>query len=355
MPKNRVLLGMSGGLDSCMAAILLQESGYEVIGATLSTFRPAGEDMAIEEAENFARSIGIKHIVIKSRSEFKRQVIDYFTSSYLHGYTPNPCVRCNNTIKWPLLFETARKNRCHYVATGHYVNISWINNRFYIRRGLDPAKDQSYFMWNLPQDVLERAIFPLGQYTKADIRQLAADYGLTQFKSKKESTGVCFLANDGYSSFLMKNIPSDHEALQHGLVIDYQGNHYGNHKGFAHYTLGQRKGLEPALPADWCVVHIDVHQNILIVGPRTMLNLNEILLYDYELTPDTLLWQDKEVFFRIRGIDSVPGYTGRIEMLHEGLLIKFDTPVWALTPGQSVVIYNNDLVIGGGEVPDYSI
>lgn len=353
MRNNKVLLGMSGGVDSCMAAILLKESGYEVIGATLSTCLPAGEDPAIEDAKSFCQMVGIKHHVIKSRGEFKRQVMDYFAESYLHGYTPNPCIRCNKTIKWPYLLEAARKYGCRYVGTGHYVGIEWYQNRFYLKKGVDPAKDQSYFLWNLPQDVLDHALFPLGQYLKSDIMQLAVEYGLPELPQRRESNGVCFLSGNDYSQFLQRHIPSDHVALQPGLVIDHQGNHFGTHQGFAYYTLGQRKGLTPVLPAQWCVVHIDVQQNILIVGPREMLNLTEVLLFDYELTPDTLLWENQSVFIRIRGLDAVPGYVGTVEITNEGLLVQFSQPVWAITPGQSIVIYQNDLVIGGGEVPDY--
>ena len=146
---------MSGGLDSCMAAVLLNESGYEVIGATLSTFLPAGEDAAIDDSKEMCRILGIKHHVIKSKGEFKRQVIDYFTHSYLHGFTPNPCVRCNKTIKWPYLHEAARKFGCQYVSTGHYVNVEWYRNRYYLKKGIDASKDQSYFLWTLNQDVLQ--------------------------------------------------------------------------------------------------------------------------------------------------------------------------------------------------------
>lgn len=355
MPKNKVLLGMSGGIDSCMAAILLRESGYKVVGATLSTYLPAGEDSSIDDAAAFAKSLGIKHVVLRSRGAFKREVIDYFTHSYQHGYTPNPCVRCNYTIKWPLLLESAQKHGCHYIATGHYVNVEWFNDRYYIKRGYDKLKDQSYYMWRLGQDVLERAIFPLGHYSKSEIQQLAIDYGLPHLKRRKESNSVCFLENGNYGDFLKKNLPADSEALTPGLVIDYLGNHYGDHPGFAFFTIGQKRGLTPSLPVDWCVVHIDANQNVLIVGPRDMLYIDNILLYDYTITPDTNLWDGQELFVRVRGLDSVPGYAGRVDMLPEGLLVKFDIPVWAITPGQSIVIYNNDILIGGGEVPEYDL
>lgn len=346
---------MSGGGDSCMAAILLKEAGYQVVGATLSTWLPADLDPAIEEAAEFCHAIGIKHHVIKSRGEFKRQVVDYFTQSYLHGLTPNPCVRCNNTIKWPYLADAAKRHGCQFVATGHYVGVVWLSDRLYIQRGLDARKDQSYFLWNIPYDILVNAIFPLSHYTKAEVLQLAVDYDVLHLTQKRGSSSVCFLQNDDYRQFLSSQIPQNHPALQPGLVIDHRGSHVGQHQGYSNYTLGQRRGLEGTLPADWCVVHIDIQQNILIVGPREMLDICEVMLYDYQITPNEALWRDKEVFIRVRGVDSVPGYAGRVFMEKEGLRVVFDQPVWAVPPGQCVVVYQNNLVIGGGEVADYHI
>jgi len=353
MPRRNVMLGMSGGIDSCMAAILLRESGYGVVGVTLDTYLSSGYDSSVDDAAGFAGEMGIKHVVVKARSLFKREVIDYFTQSYGHGFTPNPCVRCNQAIKWPLLLEAAAKHGCNYVATGHYVDVAWVNGRYYIKKGVDQSKDQSYFMWKLDQDVLGKVIFPLGQYTKSEIRQLAVDYGLPQLERKRESNGVCFLQKDNYGDFLRKHLPSDSETLNPGLIIDHKGNYFGEHSGSAFYTPGQKRGFSNPLPPGWSVVHIDAPQNILIVGPSELLNIESVLLYDYSITPDESLWKGRKVFIRVRGIDSVPGYSGSVEMTAEGLNVHFDKPVWAVTPGQSVVIYQDDMVIGGGEVPDY--
>ncbi len=346
--KRKVLLGMSGGMDSSMAAVLLQQQGYEVIGATLLTY--ADEELpGIQEARELARKLAIAHHTIDCKAAFEKEVIAYFVDDYLKGLTPNPCIRCNETIKWKYLLKWADQLDCQYISTGHYVQKTCTDNYHYIVKGVDPAKDQSYFLWNLSQEVIERAIFPLGQLHKKEVRELARSLGYTTFADKKESMGVCFLSGTNYKEFLTDLLPSDHFALQPGDVINADNQIITNHKGYPFYTLGQRKGIE-GIEAGQCVVAIDPKTNRLQTGPRNTLYDTQVALPHFQITTDTTLWQNRNVFIRVRGIDSVPGYNGTVSIENNALVVRFETPVWGMMPGQSIVIYQSDHLIGGGIV-----
>jgi len=346
--KQKVLLGMSGGMDSSMAAVLLQQQGFEVIGATLLTY--ADEDLpGIQEARDLACNLGIEHHTIDCKEAFEKEVIAYFVEDYLNGRTPNPCIRCNETIKWKYLLQWADQLNCEYISTGHYVQKYSKNNYHYIVKGVDPAKDQSYFLWNLSQEVIQRAIFPLGQLHKKEVRELARSLGYTTFADKKESMGVCFLSGTNYKQFLTNHLPNDHRAMQSGDVINKDDQIIANHEGYPFYTLGQRKGIE-GLEAGQCVVAIDPQNNRLQTGPRDSLYNTQVRLPHFQITSDTSLWQHQKVFIRVRGIDSVPGYDGVISIEDDVLHVQFETPVWGMMPGQSIVIYQEDKLIGGGIV-----
>ncbi len=337
---------MSGGMDSSMSAVLLQQQGYEVIGATLLTHTEAS-DPAIKAAQQLAKERNIEHHLIDCRPEFKETVIQYFADEYLKGRTPNPCVKCNETIKWKLLLEHADKLQCEYIATGHYVQKAFINNRYYIQKGLDPAKDQSYFLWNLNQATIARALFPLGQLHKHEVRQLAHELGYVAIAEKKESMGVCFLAGTDYRQYLSDLLGQTHPSLAPGQVVDENGQVLGQHDGYPFYTLGQRRGIEGVAKGK-CVIAIDASTKSLIAGNKDQLYTQQVALNDFQLTDATEQWQNKQLFIRIRGLDSVPGYAGTIQLKNSQLIINFAEPVWAITPGQSIVIYTNDVVIGGG-------
>ena len=346
--KKKVLLGMSGGMDSSMAAVLLQQQGYEVIGATLLTY--ADEDLpGIQEARTLANNLGIEHHTIDCKATFKKEVIAYFVEDYLNGRTPNPCIRCNETIKWKYLLQWADQLDCGFISTGHYVQKCSENNFHYIVKGVDPAKDQSYFLWNLSQKVIQRAIFPLGQLHKKEVRELARSLGYNTFADKKESMGVCFLSGTNYKEFLTNLLPTDHQAMQPGDVINTDNQIIASHEGYPFYTLGQRKGIE-GLEAGQCVVTIDPKNNRLKTGHRDSLYANQVALPYFKITTDTSLWQNRNVFIRVRGIDSVPGYDGTISIEDDALRVRFETPVWGMMPGQSIVIYQEDKLIGGGIV-----
>ncbi len=347
--KDTVLLGMSGGIDSSVAATLLQEHGFEVIGITLLTHSGEEELPGIKSAKKLAKKLGIEHHVIDSRKEFKHNVIDYFVNSYLKGETPNPCIRCNEVIKWRFLYDLSVKFGADYISTGHYVKKAELNGYFYIQKGIDPAKEQSYYLWNLGQDILKKAIFPLGEHHKTDIKKIAENYGFLSTTGKKESMGVCFLQNKDYRIYLKKNLPANHPAIQPGNITDNNNNVIGQHIGFPFYTIGQKRYIEN-IPPSHCVINIDAENNRLITGHRDELYSKTVTLPTFRITPNKSLWEEREVFIRIRGIDSSPGYYGNIKVKNHTLIVTFKTPVWAITPGQSLVFYYKDMVVGGGIV-----
>ncbi len=348
MRKEKVILGMSGGMDSSMAAVLLLKQDYEVIGVTLQTHTEA-DDKNIVEAINLAKSLGIHHQLIDCRSEFEKEVIAYFANEYISGRTPNPCVHCNQTIKWKYLLKAAEDYNCAFIATGHYVRAKQVNSHYYILKGLDPGKDQSYFLWNLSQDVLSKALFPLGELHKAEVRALALELGYKNIAEKKESMGVCFLNGTDYRDYLKQLLPTEHKALKPGPVLDKNNQLLGQHEGYPFYTIGQRRGIEGVAKGQ-CVIAINPKTSALIAGERELLYSHSIELENYILTPNESQWKDRKVFIRIRGIDSVPGYFGQISIKQNKLLVSFDEKVWAITPGQSIVFYQNEMLIGGGVV-----
>ncbi len=347
--NNRVLLGMSGGIDSSAAALMLREKGYEVTGLTLLTYATEQQSPWVNDARELAGRLNIEHHVIDSRKEFRRDVIDYFVKSYLEGKTPNPCIRCNEVIKWKFLYDLSEKFNCNFISTGHYVSKVEQNGFYYIRKGIDPAKDQSYYLWNIDQDILKKALFPLGNLTKEEIKQYSKENGIVQSKNRKESMGVCFLQNSDYRDYLRSTLPSGHPAIQPGNIIDRNSNVIGTHNGFPFYTIGQKRHIEN-IPPGHCVTNIIADKNLLVVGRQEDLYSDTVNLKTFHITPDTSLWKNQTVFIRIRGVDKVPGYFGKLEEENDSLTVQFEKPVWALTPGQSLVFYQNNLVIGGGIV-----
>ncbi len=337
---------MSGGMDSSMSAVILQQQGYEVIGSTLLTHTDE-QDAAILAAQHLAAERGIEHHLIDCREQFRTTVIKYFADEYLKGRTPNPCIKCNETIKWKLLLEQADKLNCQHIATGHYVQKAMLNGRHYIKKGLDPTKDQSYFLWNLSQAIISKALFPLGGLHKEEVRELARKLGYNEIADKKESMGVCFLSGTDYRHYLSDLLGEGHPALSSGEVVDENNQVLGHHEGYPFYTLGQRRGIE-GIAKGKCVIAINADKKQLIAGDRERLNSRQVKLTDFHLTQDQSLWKDQRIFIRIRGLDSVPGYWGTIKPTDQYLSIMFDEEVWAITPGQSIVLYTNDCIIGGG-------
>ncbi len=329
---ERVLLGMSGGVDSSAAVILLQNLGYEVVGITFQFI----DDFDSTDASLVAEKLNIEHHVVDYRKEFKNEVIDTFLNDYKNGLTPNPCVHCNRYCKFKYLFENMEKNNCHFIATGHYAKIK--DNQLY--RSVDLNKDQSYFLYDLPKDKLDKIIFPLEGLTKDEIRKIASDNGLVNAK-KKDSFDVCFIKEsfDDYISKEIKQTPGDIINIDTGDVI-------GKHKGLVHYTIGQRRGLDIGGFQDrMFVVGKNVEKNILYISigeDSTYLTSNECIIDNVNILNDDL--SNCSAKFRYR-MEDVPV---EIEKLDDNrLLIKYESAK-RVTVGQACVLYRGDICLGGG-------
>jgi tRNA-specific 2-thiouridylase len=252
--KGKVLVAMSGGIDSTVTAVMLHEQGYEVIGITMKTWDYAtvgGSKKetgccsldSINDARAIAVDLGFSHFIVDIRDEFGDYVIDNFVDEYLAGRTPNPCVLCNTHIKWEALLKRADAMDCEFIATGHYAQLNELNGRYYVSKGLDENKDQSYVLWGISQSCLSRTMFPMGQYTKPAIKQMARDMGYIDIANKSESYEICFVPDNDYRGFLKRRMPDLEARVDGGLFVDTAGHKIGTHKGYPFYTIGQRKGL----------------------------------------------------------------------------------------------------------------
>lgn len=340
---------MSGGLDSTIAALLLRDQGYEVYGVTLKIWHinPKKQEKDLEKAEQLALKLGIDHSIFDISSIFQKHVVDYFCDEYLKGRTPNPCNRCNPVVKWPRLVEMADAFDCHHIATGHYVQKVKENGKWYIKKGADLTKDQSYFLWNLNQSILDRAIFPLGKLTKEEVKEMARSNGLENVAEQKESMGVCFLNNLNYRDFLKMKHDEREIEIQQGEIVDEAGDVLGQHDGIPYFTIGQKRDLN-LKDKSYRVIDLDAENNRVVVSKTSTLETSQLTLKSFYLTDSLNDNQSKEVLIRIRGLDKVPPIPGQIFRHQDGLNVTFDSPAWAITPGQSIVFYQNDLVIGGG-------
>lgn len=357
MSKGRVLLGMSGGIDSSMAAWYLLQQGYEVVGITFNTVSPLSSSASlhfIQEAKDLAQKLNFEHHVMDVYDDFKRDVIDYFVSEYLKGRTPNPCIRCNETIKWKLLFEESERLNCNKIATGHYVRLIKQDGFYHIKKGSDSIKDQSYFLWNLPQGILQKCLFPLGSFSKKKVKDQAKELGFKTIADKKESMGVCFLQGGDYRDFIYELKPELKDKLANGEVYSHQGEKIGTHNGFPLYTIGQKRGLNLEKNHGECVAAIDATNNRLFTAPKNTLFARDLIINHFLTCNPSFLEHSQKVDIRIRGLDYIPPTPGTIQIINKQLLINFDEPVWALTPGQSIVFYQQEVIVGGGIVDEIS-
>jgi tRNA-specific 2-thiouridylase len=351
---KRVLVGMSGGIDSSAVCIMLQEQGYEVVGVTMRTwdipshFSTPGQSQPDEvlEAQALAARLGIEHHVADVRKEFKEVIVKYFIDEYMSGRTPNPCVMCNPLFKERILCEWADRTDCAWIATGHYCQLKDINGARYIVTGDDSTKDQSYFLWKLPQDILKRMMFPLGGMTKTEVRTYLASKGFEAKAKGGESMEICFIDKD-YREFLKEHCPDIDERIGAGWFVDSKGLKLGQHKGFAYYTIGQRKGLEIALGKPAYVLKINPAKNTVMLGDADQLKAEYMLVEQVNVICMEELLLCKELSVRIR-------YRSRpipcqVALLDNGqLLVKFEGEASAITPGQSAVFYEGNRVLGGG-------
>lgn len=356
--KGRVLVAMSGGIDSTVAAIMLHDAGYEVVGMTMKTwdYASAGGSKketgccsldSINDAREIAVNRGFAHMILDIRDEFGDYVIDNFVGEYLAGRTPNPCVLCNTHIKWDALLRRADKLDCDFIATGHYAQIREENGRYVISTGLDGNKDQSYVLWGLSQESLKRTLFPMGQYKKSDIKQMAVEMGYAELAKKSESYEICFVPDNDYRGFLKRRVPGLEAQVEGGDFVDRDGNLLGKHRGYPFYTVGQRKGLDIALGKPVFVTEIRPETNTVVLGELDELDRNGMVVGKINLQKYAALPADGlDVIAKIRYKD--PGSPAHIRQEGDKIIAEFNKKVKAIAPGQSAVFYEGTDVLGGG-------
>jgi len=336
---KKILIGLSGGIDSSVAMMMLKQEGWTLEGATYIT---TDDRSAAEGARSLCDNESVRHTVIDLTAEFKASVMQYFIDEYMQGRTPNPCVICNPTIKWGRLMQMADALGCWGIATGHYARIGHSDGRYFVRCGKDTKKDQSYFLYRLSQEQLSRTLFPLGETTKDEARAFAADNGYEEMSKMGESQDICFLPDNDYRGFLREH---GCEA-EKGHFIDVSGNVIGEHEGYPNYTIGQRKGLKVAFGEPRYVVRIDAARNEVTLGLKEDLTAKNCLVGD-------VVWQKWNGFEDGAQVMAKYRYKTRAvraRLYHKGekVEVMFDDAADAITPGQSVVWYDGEDIVGGG-------
>ena len=369
--NKRVLLGMSGGTDSSVAAMRLLEAGYEVIGVTFRFYELNGSTEYLEDARNLAERLGIRHITYDAREIFAQQIIEYFVQEYLAGRTPVPCTLCNNYLKWPLLAKIADEMGIFYIATGHYAQNIQLNETFYITYAADSDKDQTFFLWGLKLDILNRMLLPMGDFSKAEARAWSAEHGFRKVATKKDSIGVCFCPMD-YRTFLKDWLArngqmsvsnseasinnsqiscSDKQAwsdrIRRGRFVDEKGNFIAWHEGYPFYTIGQRRGLGIHLNRPVFVKEIDPEKNEVVLASLSSLEKTEMWLKDWNLVNQERTLGRSDIIVKIR-YRKQENY-GTITVTSDHLLhVQLHEPLTAIAPGQAAAFYGDGLLLGGG-------
>ena len=357
MSKGKVVVGMSGGVDSSVAAWLLKEQGYDVVGVTMQIWQDEENEVqeenggccglsAVDDARRVASSIGIPYYVMNFKQEFQKSVIDYFTKEYLNGRTPNPCIACNRYVKWEALLQRSLSIGADYIATGHYARIDKLpNGRYAIRRSATLAKDQTYALYNLTQEQLEHTLMPVGNYSKDQIREMAEKIGL-QVANKPDSQDICFVPDGDYASFIEENADTP---IRQGNFVTPDGKILGKHKGIIHYTVGQRKGLGLALGYPAFVLEIRPETDEVVIGTYEESLTHTLRANELNFMSVEDLTEPMRVFAKIRynhkGAWCTVEKTGEDE-----ITCTFDEPIRAVTPGQAVVLYDGEYVLGGGTI-----
>lgn len=365
MSRNgRVLVAMSGGIDSTVSALILHNQGYEVVGVTMKTwdYASAGGGKketgccnldSFNDARQAAVDHGFPHYVIDIREEFGGAVVQNFIDEYIAGRTPNPCVLCNTHIKWSALLKKADALDCEFIATGHYVKVREENQRFVLSKAKDATKDQSYVLWGLGQDCLSRSIYPLGDMLKTEVRQLAADMGYTELSKKAESYEICFVPDNDYRGFLKRNVDGLASRVDGGNFVLADGTIVGKHKGYPFYTIGQRKGLDIALGKPIFVTKIIPETNTVVLGDNDELDENRMTVSGLNLVKYDTIPEGFEAITKIRYKD--PGTLSHLHNDGNSINVHFYEYVKGIAPGQSAVFYDGDDVIGGGIIQAGSI
>lgn len=356
--KGKVLVAMSGGIDSTVTALMLNAQGYEVVGITMKTWDYAASGGSKKEtgccnldsfndARQAAVEHGFAHYILDIREEFGDFVIENFVEEYLAGRTPNPCVLCNTHIKWRALLKRADALGCEFIATGHYAKVrQHENGRYVVSKAIDDTKDQSYVLWGLQQDLLRRTLLPLGPYRKTEIRQMAHDFGYPELAKKHESYEICFVPDNDYRGFLKRRVDGLEERVAGGNFIDKTGKILGQHKGYPFYTIGQRKGLDIALGRPVFVTSIDPEKNTVVLGDEADLEQNEMLVGKLNMIKYDQLTPGMEAITKIRYKDS--GALSNLYPVNGTMKVRFYENVKGIAPGQSAVFYEGEDVIGGG-------
>lgn len=354
---GRILVAMSGGIDSSLAAVMLHEEGYEVIGMTMKTWDYASSGSSkketgccsldsINDARNIAVNLGFPHYILDIRDEFGDYVINHFTDEYMAGRTPNPCVLCNTHIKWDALLKRADKLDCEHIATGHYARIREEQGRHVISKGLDENKDQSYALWGISQQSLSRTIFPLGELKKTQIKEMAIEKGFFELANKSESYEICFVPDNDYRGFLKRRKPGIEQEVDGGEFVLEDGTVVGQHSGYPFYTVGQRKGLGIALGYPVYVTEIQKEKNRVVLGTigdlsRDGMWVNKLNMVKYSSVENPL-----QTVTKVRYNDS--GAPALIQQEGDRIKVLFNRGVNAIAPGQAAVFYEGEDVIGGG-------
>lgn len=358
MDKKKVVVGMSGGVDSSVAAYLLKQQGYDVIGVTMQIWQDEEEIKnqenggccglsAVDDARRVATTLDIPYYVMNFKNEFKSSVMDYFVKEYLDGRTPNPCIACNRYVKWESLLKRSLDIGADYIATGHYARIIQLENgRYTLKRSVTDAKDQTYALYNLTQYQLAHTLMPVGDYEKDKIREIAKEINLP-VAHKKDSQEICFIPDNDYAAFIERE--AGDQVPKEGNFIDTNGNVLGKHKGITHYTIGQRKGLNLAFGKPVFVTEIKPDTNEVVLGDNADVFSQELFCNQINFMAVEDISEPKRVLAKIRY--SHKGTYCLIEKIGEDCIkCTFEEPVRAVTKGQAVVFYENDYVFGGGTI-----
>ena len=351
MENKKVLLGMSGGVDSSVSALLLKQNGYDVIGTTLELF--AGSSCCnintYIDAKNVCKSIGIPHFTYDCKEQFKKDVIDDFINCYSACKTPNPCIECNKYMKFGFMYQKAKELGCEYIATGHYAKTEYSEkyNRWVLKKSNAGKKDQSYVLWNIPKELIQYVIFPLANFSSKDqIRKIARENNL-KVANKPDSEDICFVPDGDYKKFLETNSEIKPKI---GNIVNLEGKILGKHKGLYNYTIGQRKGLGISNTVPLFVIGFNQKRNELIVGEENKLYKKHVVINDINLLlfDEILDWTEVEVKTRY----SSKAAKAKVKQEENKIVIEFEEPQKAITPGQSAVMYIDDIVVGGGKIID---
>lgn len=348
--NKTVVVGMSGGVDSSVCAYLLKEQGYNVVGATMQIWQECDNHenssfTSVDDAKRVADMLGIPHYTMDFRKEFKERVVNDFIQEYLAGRTPNPCIVCNRYMKWESLLKRSMEIGADYIATGHYARIEKLDNgRYAIRNSITATKDQTYALYKLTQEQLEHTLMPVGDYAKEEVRKIAKEIGLT-VADKPDSMDICFVTDNDYAGFIERNAG---KKIETGNFVDIHGNVLGTHKGITCYTVGQRKGLGLSLGHPVFVTEIRPETNEVVIGENEDIFVDTVIANKVNFMGEAAINEDKTYIAKIRY--NHKGSPCHARLVDDKLVVTFDAPVRAVTPGQALVVYSNDYVAFGGTI-----